>query len=79
LAAVELLWDAVTEDPELAITVDLVAREVRAAGQVWSFPLEDFSRWRLLEGLDDIGLTLRHEDAIGEYERVRPDRFPAIH
>ena len=39
---------------------------------VWTFPIDDFSRWRLMEGLDDIGLTLRHEDAISAYEESRP-------
>jgi 3-isopropylmalate/(R)-2-methylmalate dehydratase small subunit len=79
LDAVQVLWDVVEDDPRLPVTVDLQTREVRAAGQVWSFPLEDFSRWRLLEGLDDIGLTLRHEDAIEAYERTRSDRLPAVH
>ena len=51
---------------------------VRAGEQVYPFQLDDFSRWRLLEGLDDIGLTLRHEDLIGAYEEVRPDWMPAV-
>jgi 3-isopropylmalate/(R)-2-methylmalate dehydratase small subunit len=51
---------------------------VRAAGSTWAFPLDDFSRWRLLEGLDDIGLTLRHEAAIGEYEQQRPAYLPVV-
>ncbi len=76
--AVEILWDAVEADPTLAVTVDLQAREVRAAGHVWAFPLDDFSRWRLLEGLDDIGLTLRHEALIGAYESARPEWTPVV-
>ena len=59
-------------EPDKRITVDLAAREVRADDAVWTFPIDDFSRWRLMEGLDDIGLTLRHEDAITAYERIRP-------
>jgi 3-isopropylmalate/(R)-2-methylmalate dehydratase small subunit len=78
LAAVEELWDAVEADPALAVTVDLQAREVRAGQRIWPFELDDFSRWRLLEGLDDIGLTLRHEDAVGAYEQRRPEWMPAV-
>jgi 3-isopropylmalate/(R)-2-methylmalate dehydratase small subunit len=77
-AAVEALWDAVELDPEVQVTVDLSAREVRAAGLTWAFPLDDFSRWRLLEGLDDIGLTLRHELEIGAYEARRPAFKPTV-
>jgi 3-isopropylmalate/(R)-2-methylmalate dehydratase small subunit len=78
LGAVEALWDAVDADPALAVTVDLEARQVRAGGNVWAFPLDDFSRWRLLEGLDDIGLTLRHEAAVTAYEERRPEWMPAV-
>ena len=70
--AVEQLWDSVEADPATAVEIDLVAREVRCAGRVWPFPLDDFSRWRLLEGLDDIGLTLRHADSISAFETTRP-------
>src|ERR687887_585845 len=66
--AVETLWAIVEADPAAEVTVDLPAREVRAGEHVWPFPLDDFSRWRLMEGLDDIDLTLRHDAAIGEYE-----------
>jgi 3-isopropylmalate/(R)-2-methylmalate dehydratase small subunit len=78
LTAIETLWDAVEADPSLALTVDLGAREVRTADLSWSFPLDDFSRWRLMEGLDDIGLTLRHEPAIGAYETTRLGFKPAV-
>jgi 3-isopropylmalate/(R)-2-methylmalate dehydratase small subunit len=71
-AAVESLWAMAEKEPDKPITVDLSAREVRVDDAVWTFPIDDFSRWRLLEGLDDIGLTLRHEDAISAYERERP-------
>src|SRR6266700_2412206 len=70
--------NALKADPSLAITVDLTTREVRAAGLTWSFPLDDFSRWRLLEGLDDIGLTLRHDALIGAYESRRPAYKPVV-
>ena len=72
LSVVETLWAMVEDQPDKQITVDLAAREVRVDEAVWTFPIDDFSRWRLLEGLDDIGLTLRHEEAISAYERKRP-------
>ncbi|PZM95124.1 MAG: 3-isopropylmalate dehydratase small subunit [Actinobacteria bacterium] len=75
---VEKLWELSERDPAAQVTIDLGAREVRAAGEVWSFPLDDFSRWRLMEGLDDIGLTLRHEAAIAEYERRRLPFLPSV-
>jgi 3-isopropylmalate/(R)-2-methylmalate dehydratase small subunit len=73
---VEALWAAVEADPSTEVTVDLAARELRAAGLVASFPLDDYSRWRLMEGLDDIGLTLRHEADIAAYEAARPSFLP---
>ena len=76
LAAVETLWALAEKEPDKRITVDLDAREVRVDDAVWTFPIDDFSRWRLREGLDDIGLTLRHEDAISAYERQRPTFKP---
>jgi 3-isopropylmalate/(R)-2-methylmalate dehydratase small subunit len=58
------------------VTVDLVAREIRAGGIVSGFPVDDFTRWRLMEGLDDIGLTLRHEADIVAFESSRPAHLP---
>jgi 3-isopropylmalate/(R)-2-methylmalate dehydratase small subunit len=78
LKAVEALWDLAESDPSAPVTVDLRAREVRADDATWSFPLDDFSRWRLLEGLDDIGLTLRHESAITGYEGNRKAFLPVV-
>jgi 3-isopropylmalate/(R)-2-methylmalate dehydratase small subunit len=72
LKAVEALWEMAESEPDKRVTVDLVAREVRVDDAVWTFPIDDFSRWRLMEGLDDIGLTLRHEAAITAYEKARP-------
>jgi len=77
-AAVETLWEAAESDPATPVTVDLEAREVRAGDRVWAFPLDDFSRWRLLEGHDDISLTLRHERLIGAYEQGRTEWMPAV-
>lgn len=70
---IEELWDLIEGDPMMEITVDLEAREVRYAGKKASFELDDYTRWRLMEGLDDIGLTLRNADAIARYEEKRPD------
>ena len=77
-AAIETLWDNAEFDQAFEVTVDLAAREVRTSVGTWAFPLDDFSRWRLLEGLDDIGLTLRHEVAITEFESSRPAFKPVV-
>ena len=69
---VEALMSLVERDPAAPVTVDLEAREVRAEGVNAPFELDDYTRWRLLEGLDDIGLTLRHEADIASYEANRP-------
>ncbi|MFD8635772.1 3-isopropylmalate dehydratase small subunit [Streptomyces sp. NPDC059533] len=69
---VEKLWELTEADPTVEITVDLVAREVRAEGVTAEFELDDNARWRLLEGLDDISLTLQNEADIATYESARP-------
>ena len=69
---IEQLWAAIEADPTLEVTVDLVERQVRAGDIVAPFEVDDYVRWRLLEGLDDIGLTLRHEADISAYEATRP-------
>ena len=66
------LQDLVEADPTALVTVDLEAREVRAQGVVAPFELDDFTRWRLMEGLDDIGLTLRHAEDVEIFEQRRP-------
>jgi len=76
--AVEALWDLADSEPEKEITVDLAERQVRVDDAVWTFPIDDFSRWRLMEGLDDIGLTLRHADTITTYEKGRPAFKPVV-
>jgi len=75
---VTALQDAVEADPDTEVTVDLTGRTVRASGQgiTASFDLDDYTRWRLMEGLDDIGLTLRHVEAITAFERSRPAWLP---
>ena len=73
---VDRLWRIVEDDPSTPVTVDLVAREVRAGGEVFPFDIDDYGRWRLLEGLDDIGLTLRHVEDVDVFERTRPSWLP---
>ena len=70
------LQDAVEKDPSTEITVDLERREVRSGGLTASFDLDDYTRWRLMEGLDDIGLTLRHAEDIEAFEATRPSWLP---
>ncbi len=74
---VEQLWARAEADPRSELTVDLQARELRFDDRTVPFELDDFSRRRLLDGLDDIGLTLRHTDAVGAYEARRPAFLPA--
>jgi 3-isopropylmalate/(R)-2-methylmalate dehydratase small subunit len=80
------LWDLLEERPGTELTIDLVERLVQgppasrppASRLSWPFSLDEHSRWRLMEGLDDIGLTLRHEDAIAGFEAARPSWKPKI-
>jgi 3-isopropylmalate/(R)-2-methylmalate dehydratase small subunit len=78
---VATVWDVVEADPSTPITVDLERRTVRVgAGSdavTAPFEIDDYTRWRLLEGLDDIAITLGHEDEIAEYEANRPAWKPA--
>jgi 3-isopropylmalate/(R)-2-methylmalate dehydratase small subunit len=74
---VDRLWAVVEEDPTTQVTVDLEAREVRAGDFVAPFQIDDYTRWRLLNGFDDIGITLSHEDDIVDYEARRPVWKPA--
>ncbi|MFK0291013.1 3-isopropylmalate dehydratase small subunit [Streptomyces sp. NPDC090442] len=69
---VDRLQQLVESDPTAEVTVDLVGREVRAEGITAGFTLDENARWRLLEGLDDISLTLREESSIAAYEANRP-------
>ncbi|TDC87701.1 3-isopropylmalate dehydratase small subunit [Actinomadura sp. 7K507] len=73
---VEDLQGRIEKDPALEITVDLENREVRWDGETASFEIDDYTRWRLTEGLDDIGLTLRHAEAINDFESTRRPWFP---
>jgi 3-isopropylmalate/(R)-2-methylmalate dehydratase small subunit len=75
----EALLAAVEADPAVVVTIDVEARTVlsAAAGVSATFPIDDFTQWRFLEGLDDIGLSLRNEDKIATYEASRPAWMPS--
>jgi 3-isopropylmalate/(R)-2-methylmalate dehydratase small subunit len=85
---VQRLWDDIEDDPSTQVTVDLLERQVRwkpkgslrpeRVAEVHDFELDDYTRWRLLEGLDDIGLTLRHTDLVTEYELARKPWLPSV-
>ena len=75
---VQRLLDDITEDPNVEVTIDLIERQVRWPGEVHGFELDDYTRWRLLDGLDDIGLTLRNVDAIDAYEPARKPWLPSL-
>ena len=76
---VELLWKYLENTPGGEITVDLTAKTVTAGDIVCPFQVDDYTRWRLLEGLDDISLTLRHEQSITDFEADRPSWKPVTH
>lgn len=73
---IELLWKLIEQNPGLELTVNLEDRTVTAGTAVVPFEIDDYTRWRLLEGLDDIGLTLRKVDEIAAFEAARPEFKP---
>ena len=73
---VEALWSAIESAPDTAITVDLETRTVSYNSILLEFAIDDYTRWRLMEGLDDIGLTLKQTDSIDEFEKTRADYKP---
>jgi 3-isopropylmalate/(R)-2-methylmalate dehydratase small subunit len=70
------LWSIVEDDPATELTVDLDAKQVRAGDLVAAFDIDDYTRWRLMEGLDDISITLTHDDEIAAFESTRPSHKP---
>lgn len=70
------LWDAILENPGIEITIDLVHRTATLGDLSVEFSIDEYTRWRLLEGLDDIGLTLRDESSITDFEARRPKWMP---
>lgn len=75
-ADIEAIWLILDEHPGLEASVDLVERKVVVGKATFDFEIDDYTRWRLLEGLDDIGLTLRDERAITDFEATRPNWLP---
>ena len=78
---IELIWKTLENAPGTEVTVDLVSKTVTCGNLVAPFAIDDYTRWRLLEGLDDIGLTLKHTEAIAAWEAAdliaRPWNWPA--
>ncbi|AJM77850.1 3-isopropylmalate dehydratase small subunit [Rathayibacter toxicus] len=81
-AVIERLWQIIEDTVGRELTVDLVTRTVTAGGETFDFEIDGYTRWRLMEGLDDIGLTLRNEALISEFETRReswrPKTLPVI-
>lgn len=73
---IELIWKALEHEPGTEITVDLESKTVTVGALVVPFEIDDYVRWRLMEGLDDIGLTLQNLEAIEAYEAKRPSWMP---
>ena len=73
---IELIWKSSRTHPGTEVTVDLASKTVTCGNVVAPFEIDDYTRWRLLEGLDDIGLTLQHEEDITAYEATRPSFKP---
>jgi 3-isopropylmalate/(R)-2-methylmalate dehydratase small subunit len=73
---VERLWQATEDDPSLEVTVDLAARTISFGEVVAAFEIDDYVRWRLMEGLDDIGITLQSAELIAGFEARRPGFAP---
>lgn len=73
---IEQLWAAVDANPALEVTVDLEAKNVRFNSEVIAFEIDDYTRWRLMEGLDDIGLTLKNIADVDAFEAKRPTFKP---
>ncbi len=69
---VEKIWEEIEADPTTKVTVDLAAKNVRVGSAIYPFEIDDYTRWRLMEGLDDIGLTLKNIDSVTAFEATRP-------
>ena len=73
---IELIWKSIEENPGMEVTVDLEGRTVTCGSLVVPFQIDEYTRWRLMEGLDDISLTLQQESDITEFEQTRPEFKP---
>ena len=76
ITEVEALWEAIESDPSVPITVDLETRTVSYLGKSLPFVIDDYTRWRLMEGLDDIGLTMKQTESIDSFEKARTSLKP---
>ena len=74
---VEQLWKLIETEPTTQVVVDLEERSIQAGALTAPFTIDDYTRWRLLEGLDDIGITLSHEEDVTSFESSRPSWKPA--
>ena len=74
---IEGIWSAIEADPTTQLSIDLVSRSVSYNDIVLSFAIDDYTRWRLMEGLDDIGLTIKKGEAIDNFEKARSEFKPA--
>ena len=74
---IESIWSAIEADPTTQLSIDLVSRSVSYNDIVLSFAIDDYTRWRLMEGLDDIGLTIKKGEAIDNFEKARSEFKPA--
>lgn len=75
---IEKIWEKLEANPGTKVTVDLENRKVTCDDIVAEFLIDDYVRWRLMEGLDDIGLTMKHVDVIDEFEKTRPTFKPKV-
>lgn len=75
---IELIWKQLEAEPGTEATVDLESRSVKVGGNVYPFEIDDYTAWSLREGLDDIGLTLKNDDAISDFESRRPNFKPQV-
>ena len=75
---IELIWKQLEAEPGTEATVDLESRSVKVGGNVYPFEIDDYTAWRLREGLDDIGLTLKNDDASSDFESRRPSFKPQV-
>ena len=75
-AVVEKIWEYLDAEPGTEVTVDLQEKKIRVGDIEADFVIDDYVRWRLLEGLDDIGITMQSDALIGEFEQQRPEVKP---
>ena len=74
--AIEEIWQLIESEPQTSVTVDLDAKNVRIGSKIHAFQIDDYTRWHLMEGLDDIGLTMKKIDEVSAFEAKRADFKP---